>query len=142
MALTRQQFAREWEPGLRIAVVEQIDARTTHAKVANLAKPSALITSMRIGAGEGHQQNSVTYPRSDLVPGGGVRELQVLTELVRYREQFYPLSPVQGARPPCKITIGIGFTYDCGDGRQVDTPWYNFSVNFQDRQILEIIPRP
>jgi hypothetical protein len=140
--LTREQFEREWEPGLRIAVVEQLDARRTHAKVANLAKPSALITAMRIGAGEGHQQNSVTYPRSDLVPGGDVRELEVLTELVRYRDQFYPITPVQGVTHPLKIVIRIVFTYDCGSGRQIDTSWYNFSVYFRDREILELVPRP
>ena len=140
LVLTRQQFDREWEPDLRIAVLAHLDSQRTHAKVANLAKPSALITAMHVGAGEDHKQDIATYPRSELVPGGDARDLQVRTELIRYREKYYPLTPIQGVRPVCQILIGVAFTYDCGSGRQVNSPWYNFYVRFQDREILEIIP--
>ena len=140
LELTRKQFERDWQPDLRIALVERLDTLHTYARVANLAKPSALITAIRIGAGEGHLQERLTFPRSDLVPGGDARDLPIKTQLVIYRERIYPLTPITGVRPVLQILIGIAFTYDCGSERQVDTPWYDFNVRFQDRDIFEIIP--
>ena len=142
LKLAEKEFEREWEPDLRVALVERPDAKQTFARLANLAKPSALITGLVLEQVGGPTRDTETYPRSDLVPGGEARDLSVKTELIHYRGKYYPLTGMSGARPVLQMQMGVAFTYDCGNGRKVTTQPYTCYVRFQDWEIISLIPYP
>lgn len=132
LALAHEQFEQEWKPDLRISLVWRPNQDGVSAKVANLVKPSALITAIRIASGS--SKDIVTFPKSDLILGGVATEIAVKSELLQYRELKNPSAPIWETGQ-----IGISFIYYCA-GRTLETDWYHLSVSFKDQSIERVVP--
>jgi hypothetical protein len=126
LALSREQFEQEWKPDLRIAFMGHSRETQAFAKVANLAKPSALVTGIRVIAEGGEQCDMAVYPQSELILGGMAVEIPVQRELIRYRQTK---SCSTAIRQEAKMKIS--FTYYCA-GRTLETDWYSCSASFCD----------
>lgn len=94
LEISRRQFAQDWQPDLRIAEVQRLGSLQVFLRLANLAKPAALIRQIKIGTGGRSQGNHPpqgveTYPKSLLVPGGQISEqIWIHSELSQYREKY------------------------------------------------------
>jgi hypothetical protein len=129
LALSREQFEQEWKPDLRIAFIGYSRETQAFAKVANLAKPSALVTGVRVIVEGGEQGDMAVYPQSELILGGMAIEIPVQRELIQYRQaKSYSTATAQEAK------TRISFTYYCA-GRTLETDWYSFSTSFSDEFI-------
>lgn len=121
----------DWSPDLRIADI-YISNQQVLLKVANLAKPTALVTKLKLGtggrSGSVAPQGVETYHLNLLIPGGQLDEHgNIDAELVKYREKY---SPVSESHSPWETSMNISLVYDCGGKKKIETEWRDYTVNF------------
>lgn len=139
LRLAQRQFDREWKPDLRMAAINKIDPINAQLEVANMSKATAFVSAMRIGTGRGQQQDIETFPASLLVRGGDVGTLLVTEELSLYRRKKGPKPFIEDSTWEC--ICGISLIYDCA-GQTINSPWFNFVVNFHELQVVSVSPYP
>jgi hypothetical protein len=136
--ISLEQFTREWRPHLTIARIDHLNNSSVTARVANLARPSALITELVIEQrGHGGGPESRTYSKAELVPGGEVGDISIYSELLLYRREQ---SPFTSGVPTWQASLRAKFTYDCGFIEQLATNWRDFSVTFRGTDIVALGP--
>jgi hypothetical protein len=142
VALTTEQFERDWSPDLRIADIQYSGSGLVNLRIANLAKPVALVKLVRIGAGGSVLQNIPPQDVMDfqvvfLVPGGQTRDdKSIHGEMGLYRTKYSP-PPVPPGRSPWTAGLSVALVYDCG-GKEHQTPWFDFSAEFSDLSVVRI----
>ncbi len=142
--LNQDQFEREWRPDVRIADV-QISAGQVNLRVANLAKPAALIKELRIGTGgrtrQGIQPQDVdSFPVTHLVAGGQISDAaKIHSELGQYRER-YNSAPVPLSRSGLESAMNLALVYDSA-GAEKQTQWFDCTVEFEDYTVTNVSRR-
>ncbi len=133
--VNQDQFEREWRPDVLIADV-QISSGQVNLRVANLAKPAALIKELRIGTGgrtrQGIQPQDVdSFPVTHLVAGGQIYDAaRIHKELGQYRERHNP-APVPLSRSTWQSAMNLALVYDSA-GAVKQTQWFDCTVEFED----------
>lgn len=142
VALTTEQLQRDWSPDLRIADIQYIGNGHVNLRIANLAKPAALVRLLRIGTGGRAlqslpPQDVMNFPLILLAPGGQTRDDQSIHgEMGLYRTKYSP-PPVPPSRSPWTAGLSVALVYDCG-GKEHQTPWFDFSAEFSDLSVVRI----
>jgi hypothetical protein len=142
VALTTQQFERDWSPDLRIADIQYSGSGLVNLRIANLAKPAALVRLLRIGTGGRVLQNIppqdvMDFPLVLLVPGGQTHDdYSIHGEMGLYRTKYSP-PPVPPGRSPWSAGLSVTLVYDCA-GSEHQTPWFDFSADFLDLSVVRI----
>ena len=140
--LARIQVGRDWNPDLRITDVQRVGSGLVHLHIANMAKPVALVKELRIGTGGRAPQNLppqdiLTFRLILLVNGGQIRQDQSIhTELGQYRQRYSP-PPSPPSRSPWQSSFSIALVYDCA-GAEHQSPWFDFSADFEELAITRI----
>lgn len=139
---SQEQFEQDWRPDLRIADIQRLGGEQVFLRVANLAKPAALVKQLKIGtrgrSRENHPPQDVeTYPLTLLVPGGQIHEqVWIHLELGKYRQKYNP-PPSPPRRSPWQVSMSIALVYDSArKGNQ--TRWFDCSVDFEDNTVTNV----
>ncbi len=142
LKLNREQLERDWRPDLRIAGIHRSGSEQVFIRVANLAKPPALVKQLKIGTGgrsnENHPPQGVeSYPRTFIVAGGQIYEqVRIESELGQYRQKYSP-PPVPPTRSPWQSSMNIALVYDSA-GKENQTLWFDCSIDFEDNKVTNI----
>lgn len=142
LRLSREQYERDWHPDLQIAEVLTYGPGAVVLRVANLAKPAALIKRIRIGV-DGKAQTGVEpqrkaeYPLAVLVAGGQIADqIRVDKQLGLYRDAYGP-----ERNPPhvamWRTVLNISLVYECS-GTELRTPWIDCDAQFRNSAVSNI----
>lgn len=142
LKVNQEQFERDWRPDLRIADIQRIGSTQVFLRLANLAKPAALVKELKIGTGgrspRNHPPQDIErYPLIYLVPGGQVCEqVWIQLELGRYRQKYNP-PPAPSNRSQWQVSMSIAVVYDCA-GRENQTTWLDCVVSYEDQTVTNV----
>lgn len=148
LRLSHEQFERDWRPDLRIADMQRIGEAQVYLKVANLAKPAALVKELRIGSGGRTQQGTppqgvLNFPLILLVPGGQIYEGDIWIQpmLGAYRQK-YNAPPTPPRRAPWETWLNIALVYDAAGKTGQQTAWFDCVVTFEDLTVVKVQVQP
>jgi len=142
LKLSADQFERDWRPDLLIAEIILRERGNVFLRAANLAKPAALITQVKIGTGGKTEQSiepqDVKVWRSvHLVPGGQTAEVKIDLELSDYRQTLGPRLPPLPASQFWQTRMNVALVYDSA-GKENQTGWFTCSVGFSGIQVHSV----
>jgi hypothetical protein len=141
LKLNREEFERDWRPDLRIAEIQGAEFGGVSLRVANLAKPAALVTRLKIGTGGCSHENRTpqsveSYPLPLLVPGGQIIEqFWIESKLEEYRLVH---GPGLDGMSSWESALNISLIYVCA-GRENETPWLDCTITFRGRGVHSVL---
>jgi len=139
---SQEHFEREWRPDLRIADVQVVGVGQVFLRIANLAKPPALIKQLKIGTGGRSEQGVAPqdieiFPFVLLVTGGQVQDQsKIERELGIYRQKHNP-PPIPLRRSPWEANLNVALVYDSA-GIETQTEWLDFNAEFMDNIVTSL----